>query len=114
MPEALNTRATLLEESMRRAFGAIEALTEKEKKLDAALARLADARIATGRSSQETERRFQETERLRQPKDRGFPRTDASIEDPLQARMDAGRSRQLDARIAELLADIRKLPRNRP
>lgn len=40
MPEALNTRVILLEESMRRAFAAIESLTEKEKKLDKILARL--------------------------------------------------------------------------
>jgi chromosome segregation ATPase len=96
-----------MQESMRRAFAAIESLTEKEKKLDDALARLADARIATERSFQETERLFRQT-------DRGFPQIDASIENPMQAQMDAERCQQLDARIAELLADIRKLRRNRP
>jgi signal recognition particle GTPase len=106
MAETPSARVTRMQESMRRAFAAIESLTEKEKKLDDALARLAAARIATGRS-------FTETEGLRQQKDRGFPRIDASIENPMQAQMDAERSRQLDARIAELLADIRKLRRNR-
>ena len=107
MAETPNTRVASLEKSMRRAFIAIEAPTEKEKKLDDALARLAEARIATERSFQETERLFRQT-------DRGFPQSDASIGNRMQAQMDAERRRQLDARIAELLADIRKLRRNRP
>ncbi len=107
MAETPSARVTRMQESMRRAFAAIESLTEKEKKLDDALARLADSRIATERSFQETERLFRQT-------DRGFPQIDASIENPMQAQMDAERCQQLDARIAELLADIRKLRRNRP
>ena len=108
MAETPSARVTLMQESMRSAFAAIESLAEKEKKLDDALARLAEARIATERS-------FQETERLPWQRDRGVPRIDASIgDDPVQAQMDAERPRQLDARIAELLADIRKLRRNRP
>jgi chromosome segregation ATPase len=106
MAETPSVRVIRMQESMRRAFAAIESLTEKEKKLDDALARLAAARIATQQS-------FQETERLFRRADRHVPRIDASIENPVQAQMDAERSRQLDARIAELLADIRALQRNR-
>jgi hypothetical protein len=93
MAEMPDTRATSLEESMRRTFAAIESLTEHEKKLDEALARLAEARVATQRS-------FQETGRLHRRRDVSF------------AQIDAERSRQLDAQIAELLANIRKLKRD--
>jgi len=46
---------------MRRAFAAIESLTEKEKKLDDVLVLLTEAQIATQQGFAETERRFQET-----------------------------------------------------
>jgi ABC-type transporter Mla subunit MlaD len=97
MAEMPDTRATRLEESMRRAIAAIEALAEHEKKLDDALARLA--------------RSFQETRGLRAQTDRGFPRLAASVEDPVQAQRDAELSRRLDARITKLLADIHNLRR---
>jgi hypothetical protein len=93
MAEMPDTRATSLEESMRRTFAAIESLTEHEKKLDEALARLAVARLATERS-------FQETDRLLRQQDGSF------------AQIDSERSQRLDAQIAELLADIRKLKRS--
>ena len=48
---------------MRRAFTAIESLTEKEKKLDDVLVLLTEAQIATQQQFQETERRFQETDK---------------------------------------------------
>jgi len=93
MAEMPETRAASLEESMRRTFAAIESLTEDEKKLDEALARLAEARLATERS-------FQEADLLLRQQDRSF------------AQIDAERSQRLDAQIAELLADIRKLKRS--
>jgi exonuclease VII small subunit len=101
MAEAPNEHARSLEESMRRAFASIESLAEGEKKLDDALARLAQARVATQQSFEETERRFQETAK-------GFRMIDASPENPAQAQIDDERSRQLDAQIAKLLADIRE------
>jgi hypothetical protein len=55
---------------------------------------------------------FQETESLFRQRDRGFPQIDASIEKS-RAQTDAELFRQLDTRIAELLADIRKLRRDR-
>jgi chromosome segregation ATPase len=76
MPETLNTRVTSLEESMRRAFNAIESLTEKEKRLDDVLVLLTEAQIATQQSFQETERQFQETERRFQETERRFQETD--------------------------------------
>jgi len=63
MPESLNTRVNSLEESMRRVFTALDALTEKEKKLDDVLVLLTEAQIATEQRFQETDRRFQETDR---------------------------------------------------
>ncbi|HXM40471.1 MAG TPA: hypothetical protein VN924_04420 [Bryobacteraceae bacterium] len=63
MPGTLNTRVTSLEESMRRVFTALDALTEKEKRLDDVLVLLTEAQIATQQSFQETDRRFQETDR---------------------------------------------------
>jgi len=78
---------------MRRAFIAIEALTEKEKKLDDVLVVLAKAQIATQQSMQETERRFQET-------DKRFEETDR-------------RGREIDARIEKLVIAIGEMLRNR-
>src|SRR5580658_7073137 len=63
MAETLNTRVTSLEESMRRVFTALDALTEKEKKLDDVLVLLTEAQIATERRFQETDRRFRETDK---------------------------------------------------
>jgi predicted nucleic acid-binding Zn-ribbon protein len=63
MPGTLNTRVTSLEESMRRVFTALDALTEKEKRLNDVLVLLTEAQIATQQSFQETDRRFQETDR---------------------------------------------------
>jgi hypothetical protein len=74
MPESLDTRATGLEESMRRAFTPIEAPIEKEKK----------AQIATQKTFQETDARIDrlvtqmETAAL-------FGQTGARIENPVSA-----------------------------
>ncbi len=100
MPQTLNTRVTSLEESMRRAFIAIEALSEKEKKLDDVLVVLAEAQIATQQSMQETERRFQETDR----------RMDELVESQKQTEE---RFRQTDARIEKLVIAIGEMLRNR-
>jgi predicted nucleic acid-binding Zn-ribbon protein len=59
MPESLNTRVTSLEESMLRVFTALDALTEKEKKLDDVLVLLTEAQIATQQQFQETDRRIE-------------------------------------------------------
>jgi citrate synthase len=85
---------------MHRAFNAIEALTEKEKKLDDVLVLLTEAQIATQQSLQETERRFQETERRFQETDKRFRETDQ-------------RFRETDARVDKLVIAIGELLRNR-
>jgi exonuclease VII small subunit len=109
MPESLNTSVTSMEESIRRIFAAIESLTENEKKLDAALARLAEARTAAEKCRQRTDRPFLQIDASMEKSSAGTP----SMEDIVQARMDAERSRQLDAEIDKLLADIREWRRNR-
>jgi hypothetical protein len=68
-------------------------------KLDDALASLTEAQMATAK-------RFKETEALFRRR-----RIDWRIEDPT-ARLDASGQR-VDALIADLFADIRKLPRNK-
>jgi predicted transcriptional regulator len=114
MPGTLNTRVTSLEESMGRVFTAIEALTEKEKKLDDVLVLLTEAQIATQQSFQETERRFQETDRRFQETDRRFRETDARIDKLVEAQMEtAALFRQTDARILSLVSAIGELLRNR-
>jgi len=121
MPQSLNVRVTSLEESMGRVFTAIEALTEKEKKLDDVLVLLTEAQIATQQSFQETERRFQETDRRFQETDRRFQETDrcfretdARIGKLVEAQMEtAALFRQTDARILSLVSAIGELPQNR-
>jgi anti-sigma factor ChrR (cupin superfamily) len=61
MPETFNTRVTRLEEYMGRAFNAIEALADKQAKLDDVLATLTEAQIKTEERLQETGERFRET-----------------------------------------------------
>jgi chromosome segregation ATPase len=115
MAEALNTRVTSLEESMRRAFTAIEALTEKEKRLDDVLVLLTEAQIATQRSFQETERRFEETERR-------FRETNARIDRLVESQMQTEdrfrqtdeRFRQIGERVENLVSAIGALLRDRP
>jgi len=113
MPD-LDTRVTNLEESMRRAFAAIEALSEKEKKLDDVLVVLTEAQIATQQSLQETERRFQETDRRFQETDRRFRETDARIDKLVESQMRTEeRFRETDARIEKLVSAIGEMLRNR-
>jgi hypothetical protein len=104
MPETLNTRVTSLEESMRRVFTALDALTEKEKKLDDVLVLLTEAQIATQQSFQETERRFQET-------DKRFQETDRRIEALAQKLTES--HLHLDERISNLVSAIGEFIRTR-
>jgi chromosome segregation ATPase len=90
MPESLNTRVTSLEESMLRVFTALDALTEKEKKLDDVLVVLTEAQIETERRFQETDRRFRETDR----------RIEALAQKTAESHL------QLDARIESLVSAI--------
>lgn len=62
MADNLNVRVARLEESMERAFTAIEALAEKEAKLDDALAALVEAQIQSQQAQIKTEQRFQQTD----------------------------------------------------
>ncbi len=96
---------------MRRAFTAIEALSEKEKKLDDVLVVLAEAQIATEQRFQETERRFQETDRRFQETDRRFQETDRRIEALAQKLTES--HLELDARIKNLVSAIGEFIRTR-
>lgn len=79
MADDLNSRVAQLEESMRRAFTAIEALADKQAKLDDSLATLLDAQIRLQEEQIKTEQRFQQTdERFRQTDER-FRQTDERI-----------------------------------
>jgi hypothetical protein len=62
MADNLNVRVARLEESMERAFTAIEALAEKEAKLDDALTALIEAQIQSQQAQTKTEQRFQQTD----------------------------------------------------
>jgi chromosome segregation ATPase len=86
----LNSRVATLEESMRRAFAAIEALADKQAKLDDALATLLDAQIRLQEEQIKTEQRFQQTEQRFQQTEQRFQQTDE-------------RFRQTDERIAKLV-----------
>jgi chromosome segregation ATPase len=115
MAESLNTRVTSLEESMRRVFTAIEALTEKEKKLDDVLVLLTEAQIATQQSFQETERRFQETERRFQETDRRIDKlVEAQMQTDKRFRETDERFRQIGERIDNLVSGIGALLRSKP
>jgi galactokinase len=58
MPETLNARVTRLENLMGRAFTAIEALADKEARLDDLLATLTEAQIRTEERFQRTDERI--------------------------------------------------------
>lgn len=62
MADNLNSPVVQLEESMRRAFAAIEALADKQAKLDDSLATLLDAQIRLQEEQIKTEQRFQQTD----------------------------------------------------
>src|SRR5881397_863985 len=62
MADNLNTRVSQLEESMARAFRAIEALADKEEKLDDALTALIEAQLKTEQRFRETDQHFRETD----------------------------------------------------
>ena len=86
----------------------IEALTEKEKKLDDVLVLLTEAQIATQQSLQETERRFQETDR----------RIDKLVEAQMETDKrfhETGESfREIGERIDNLVSGIAALLRTKP
>jgi hypothetical protein len=96
---------------MRRVFTALDALTEKEKKLDDVLVLLTEAQIATQLSFQETERRFQETDKRFQETDRRFQETDRRIEALAQKLTES--HMQLDERIKNLVSAIGEFIRTR-
>jgi hypothetical protein len=91
MADELNAPIERIEESERRAWAAIEALSDKQEKLDEVLLVIAEAHAKLAEAQLETERRFQETEKR-------FQQTDA-------------RSRQIDERIDKLVSAIGELIR---
>jgi predicted nucleic acid-binding Zn-ribbon protein len=91
MANELNARVDRLEESERRAWAAIEALSDKQEKLDDVLvviaeahAKLAESHVKLAEAQLETEKRFQQTDE---------------------------RSRQIDERIDKLVSAIGELIR---
>ena len=62
MPEDSNQRVQRLEESEQRAWRAIEALADKQTKLDDLMVTLAEAQILTEERFQKTDERFQKTD----------------------------------------------------
>jgi uncharacterized protein YukE len=90
LADNLNERVTTLEESMKRAFTAIEALAEKEARLDDALATLLESQIQMQEAQLKTEQRFQETDELFRQTEQRFRETDE-------------RFRQTDERIEKLV-----------
>jgi predicted transcriptional regulator len=96
MPENVNARVTRLEESMGRAFTAIEVLAEKQEKLDDVLVLLTEAQI-------KTQERFKETaDRLRE--------TDQHLREIDQRSRE--RDRNLDERVDKLVSAIGEMLRN--
>jgi hypothetical protein len=57
-----NTRVDRLEETMQRAFASIDALAEKQAKLDDLAVLLVEAQIKTEERFRETDHRFKETD----------------------------------------------------
>jgi hypothetical protein len=64
MAEDLNTRVARLEDSQGRAWAAIEALADKEAKIDETLLLLTEAQIKLAQAQQATETRFQTDARI--------------------------------------------------
>jgi hypothetical protein len=114
MAENLNTRVTRLEEFMGRAFTAIEALAEKEAKLDDLMVLLTEAQIKTEQARIETEQRIQEsrqeTERLRQETERRFQETERRRDETEQ--LMKRHSGETDLRIEKLVTAIGEMLRN--
>jgi vacuolar-type H+-ATPase subunit I/STV1 len=70
MPENVNARVNRLEESMGRAFTAIEALAEKQERLDDVLVLLTEAQIKTEERFKETAERMREIDQRSRERDR--------------------------------------------
>jgi hypothetical protein len=112
MPQTLNTRVSSPEESMRHVFTALDALTEKEKKLDDVLVLLTEAQITTQESLRETERRFRETDKRFQETGESFRETDARIDRLVESQMQTDlRFREIGERIENLVNGIGALLR---
>jgi len=62
MAETVSTRVKRLEESMARAFASIDALAEKQTKLDDVVVLLTEAQIRTEERFRETDERFGQLE----------------------------------------------------
>ena len=62
--DSLNARVDRLEEAMQSAFKSIDALADKQAKLDDLAVLLVEAQIKTQERFLETDRRFEETERI--------------------------------------------------
>ena len=102
MPDDLNSRVGSLEEHQRHVWAVLDALADKQERLDNALAALADAQAEFVR---ETDKRFQEHQERLKEHERLFQ------ENERRRREDLERSRELDGRIDKLVLAIGELVR---
>ena len=98
MGEDVEARLKQLEESERRAWNAINALSEKTAQLDGVVDALAEAYLKTQMRFQEVAERFRETDERFARTDERFAKTDERIAEVWVA------MRQTDSRIEKLVS----------
>jgi len=104
MAETVSTRVKRLEESMARAFASIDALAEKQTKLDDVVVLLTEAQIRTEERFRETDERFGQLEERFRETDERFRQTDERFRQT--AAEAAERSRHFDERVDKLVSAI--------
>jgi len=107
MPAKLSDRVERLEENERRVWRVIEAVADKQQKLDDTMALLADAQLKNEERFKETDRRFQETDKRFQDIEARFKDLEARFRETDQ------RFRHLDERIEHLVSAIGEMIRQR-
>jgi chromosome segregation ATPase len=111
MADDLTTRVARLEESERRAWKAIEALADKEEKLDDVLVTLTEAQIKTEEHMRETDQHMRETDRHLRETDRRLRETDGRLRETDGRLRETGSA--LDARIDKLVSAVGEMLRQR-
>ncbi|MBZ5725364.1 MAG: hypothetical protein LAP87_10230 [Acidobacteriia bacterium] len=114
MPEDLNARVERLEEGERRAWAAIEALADKQERLDDVLVLLAEAQAKTEVRFRETDVRFRDIEERFRDTDARFRDVEERFRDVEERfRETDARFRDTDVRIDKLVSAIGELIRGR-
>jgi hypothetical protein len=111
MAETIETRVARLEEAQASAWRAIDALTDKETRLDEALATLIDAQIKTEHRFRETDERFREVAERFRDTDARFQETDTQIKE--LAKIQKESQKKIDERIQALVSAIGELASQR-